>query len=157
MKELLKNTIPFQQVWVDSVESQPNSEIGYIRADHDGYRWWNTVWSRNNKLATKELIQEFDAVYAAFCTDFLSLEAVKALCSDFAQPTSDPTEFNVYLVGKYGYYWMRLITRKGDYNLYLHCYSRAVIAEFEKENADLFTVPDTDIFTAEIEHNAPVE
>ena len=27
-------------------------------------------------------------------------------------------------VGEYGCYWLRMITRRGDYNLYLHCYSK---------------------------------
>ena len=33
-------------------------------------------------------------------------------------------EFNFYLRGELCDYWVRLITRKGDYNMYLSAYSR---------------------------------
>ena len=41
----------------------------------------------------------------------------------------DPTEGNAYLELEHGRYWLRLITRKGDYNLYLHVLSKAAMAE----------------------------
>ena len=34
---------------------------------------------------------------------------------------------NAYYVGVYGCYWLRMITRRRDYNLYLHCYSKAAM------------------------------
>jgi hypothetical protein len=32
---------------------------------------------------------------------------------------------------EHGFYWLRMITRKGDYNLYLHCISKAALAGHE--------------------------
>ena len=33
-------------------------------------------------------------------------------------------EFGAYYSGEYGNYYFRMITRRGDYNLYMHCYAK---------------------------------
>ena len=43
----------------------PHSKIGHIRADYDGWRWWNTIWPCHDELATPEMKREIDAVYKA--------------------------------------------------------------------------------------------
>ena len=63
--------------------TEPLRKIGHIRADYDGYRWYNTVWPCHRELATPEA------------------------CN----------------------YWVRLITRRGDYNLYLNAYTRGEVHE----------------------------
>lgn len=40
----------------------------------------------------------------------------------YAQPTSEPTEFNLYSETAHFYIWLRLITRHRDYNAYVHYY-----------------------------------
>lgn len=129
MKEELMKTNPHPQVWEGLEHRYPNSELTYFRADHDGYRWWNTLWPVNRGLETKELTTEFDGVYNDFIKEFPTLDALRRFCQINAQPTGDPTEFNLYLERKHGFYWLRVITRKGDYNLYLHCLSKAAMTE----------------------------
>lgn len=102
----------------------PNSELAYFRADYDGFRWWNTVWHINNDLYTKELGDEFDAVMDAFRRSFKDYDAMRKYCHAKAGRTGSYDEFNAYYEGATGYYWLRMITRRGDYNLYLHCYSK---------------------------------
>ena len=47
--EQLKTECPFPEVFQDTERAEgsfvdvPRRKIGHIRADHDGYRWWNTV------------------------------------------------------------------------------------------------------------------
>ena len=120
---------PCPEAWENKDENgRPRSELGYIRADHDGHRWWNTVWPvHNDELFTPELAKEFDGVYDAFIEAFPNLAALQRFCGDKAEATADSTEFNVYLEEPLGFYWFRLITRKGDYNLYLHCISKAAL------------------------------
>ena len=64
----------------------------------------------------------------AFKKAFPDLEAVRDYVEHDAEKTGDPTEGNAYLELEHGRYWLRLITRKGDYNLYLHVLSKAAMA-----------------------------
>lgn len=128
LKDKLVPTLPFDDVWADrDAEREPVSEVGYIRADHDGYRWWNTCWHKHKALETPEIISEIDAVYEAFTESFPDLPAMTDYCRQSAGKTSESTEYNAYYVGMYGCYWLRMITRRRDYNLYLHCYSKAAM------------------------------
>ena len=124
LKDKLNKNLPFNDVWITKDDTgYPKSELGYIRADHDGYRWHNTCWSAHRDLGTDKLIAEFDAVYDAFTRSFKDLSAMAKWCGDNAREVSYD-EFNAYYVGEYGCYWLRMITRRRDYNLYLHCYSK---------------------------------
>lgn len=133
----LTKICPFPSIWEDKDENgRPRSELGYIRADHDGYRWWNTVWPVNKGLNDDDLIDEFDAVYNAFTEAFPSRTAMERYCMRELEPAStEGTEYNAYLdLDGPGFYWLRMITRKGDYNLYLHCYSKKAIQEESNES-----------------------
>ena len=127
--DLLTAENPCPQAWADLGNDgrHPKAEVGYIRADFNGYRWWNTVWPVNKALETPEIVAEIDAVYDAFLRDFPSLEAVRRYCRERAEETSCDTEFNAYLEMPLGFYWLRLITRDRDYNLYLHCISKVAL------------------------------
>lgn len=54
--------------------------------------------------------------------EFRSLGQMKRMCRACAEPTSDPTEFNLYGETASFYIWIRAITREKDYNLYVHFY-----------------------------------
>jgi len=50
LRDQLTTVNPCPQAWEDLDENKrPRSELGYLRADHDGYRWWNTVWPVHNE------------------------------------------------------------------------------------------------------------
>jgi len=124
LRKELKKACPFTHIFEDKDPGgRPKSEMGYFRCDYDGYRWWNTAWPVNNDIETPELIEEFDSVYSDFMETFPSLKDLEKYCMQL-EPTSDRTEYNTYLSRKHGWYWLRIITRKGDYNLYLHCYKK---------------------------------
>ncbi len=114
-------------------EKYPESELSYFRCDYDGYRWWNTIWPIHRDLFSHELGVEFDEVYEALKKMFPNLGALREYCKANAQKTSDPTEYNAYLEMEYGYYWIRFITRGGDYNMYIHCYRKDAFLKNEKE------------------------
>ena len=54
-----------------------------------------------------------------------NLTTLKRFCRSFpdASVNGADDEFNFYLTGDICNYWLRLITRKGDYNMYLNFYS----------------------------------
>ena len=54
--------------------------------------------------------------------EFRSLGQMKRMCRACAEPTSDPTEFNLYGETASFYIWIRAITREKDYHLYVHFY-----------------------------------
>lgn len=62
---------PFPEVFEDTetIEGcsfpEPRRKIGHIRADYDGWRWYNTVWPCHRALATQEICKEIDRVYDA--------------------------------------------------------------------------------------------
>ena len=129
LKTLMTGTCPFPQVFDNkdkAKDNRPESELAYFRCDYDGYRWWNTVWHIHPELETLELVGEFDSVFKDFIGTFPTLSDLSRFCMTSLSPTGDPTEYDAFLEMEHGYYWLLMITRKGDYNLYLHCYSKAL-------------------------------
>ena len=126
LRKKIKKACPFTHIFENKGQNgRPKNELAYFRCDYDGYRWWNTVWQVNKSLEDPELIEEFDSVLNSFYKAFPSRTEMERFCMQSLTPTSDPTEYNAYLdLGGPGYYWLRMITRKGDYNLYLHCYCK---------------------------------
>lgn len=59
---------------------------------------------------------------------FADLEALRGFCGRFPQALANPEyssdEYNFYLEGTRCLFWLRCITRRGDYNLYLHAFAR---------------------------------
>lgn len=107
----------------------PRLKIGHIRADHDGWRWHNTVWPCHSDLATAEVCKEIDRMYDTLtAADALKdLAALRSFCSThmeacICQEFHD--EFSFFYVGEHCDFWIRLITRKGDYNMYLNAYAK---------------------------------
>ena len=112
----------------------PASELCYIRAYHDGEQWNNTVFPINWDLRTDELIKEADNLYQAFQRAFPDRKAVRNYVEHEAERGDDPTEGNAYLELEHGRYWLRMITRKGDYNLYIHVLSKTAPVEGGDDN-----------------------
>lgn len=91
--------------------------MGYIRADHDGYRWWHTVFRTNQQIETPEL----DALYNLFVRQIKGLPELKEYCEQHL--TCVQGEYNAYHCGKHGIYTFRFRLEKGDYNLYLNAFT----------------------------------
>lgn len=105
------------------------NKIMHFRADYDGYRWHNTVWPYYDRKCPIEHAKEIDEVYDRLIADnaFKDLSELKKFC--FSHPEAEAKgsalqEFNFYYEGKYCLYWLRAITRNGDYNLYLNAYKK---------------------------------
>ena len=116
----------------DLAPGSSSALLGYIRADHDGYRWWRSNWPANDDLFTDALREEFDAVYDAFLRSFKDLRALgKWIASaglgyeDYGY--GDRGYRDAYYDGEHGYYLFRMNVDRGDYNLYLHCFSKAAL------------------------------
>ena len=115
---------PFPEVFEDTetVEGcsfpEPRRKIGHIRADYDGWRWYNTVWPCHRALATQKVCKEIDRVYDALTApDALKdLTMLRKFCGEHAAACiakENKDEFSFYYVGKLCVFWIRLITRKG--------------------------------------------
>ena len=160
LKDKLTATCPRPWLWhkpyIDDT-GKPVCELGYFRCDNNGGRWWNTVWPVHDALSTPALSSEFDSVLDAFYRSFKDIPAMRKWCVSHAGKTGDFTEYNAYYEGDHGFYWFRMITRRGDYNLYLHCYSKAAMPSHAmywttcRETGDRIDVFDTyDAAEAEI-------
>lgn len=113
-----------------------NQKIGHIRADYDGHRWWATAFPSYSELQSKHTAKEMDMAYAALTAKdaFCDLQALRRFCEDHMEACIDrefQQEFNFYLSGESCNFWIRLITRNKDYNLYLNAYTKPVQKYFE--------------------------
>lgn len=126
---------PFPEVFEDTetIEGcsfpEPRRKIGHIRADYDGWRWYNTVWPCHRALATQEICKEIDRVYDALTAPnaLKDLTTLRKFCgehTDACIAKENKDEFSFYYVGELCVFWIRLITRKGDYNMYLNAYTK---------------------------------
>ena len=113
----------------DGIISYPRRKIMHFRADYNGYRWYNTIWPHHDELATPEMKREIDAIYDALTAkDALAdLPALREFCQSHMEACVDRefrAEYNFYLRGELCDYWVRLITRENDYNMYLSAYAK---------------------------------
>ena len=128
LKEKLMNTCSFAAALEDKDETgYSRAELFYVRAYHDGSHWWNTVFHIHKDLMVPALVKEVDEVYVAFQKAFTDVKAVRDYIDHHAERTDDPTEGNAYLEMELGLYCLRMIARKGDYNLYLHVLSKGAV------------------------------
>lgn len=132
----LKTVCPFPEVFedVDDADAygpgEPRRKICHIRADYDDYRWWSAVWGCHYDLATPKMTNEIDRTYEALTAhDALhDLNALRRFCWSHPEAQTSPEadeEFNFFLVGETCDFWVRLITRDKDYNMYLSAYAKA--------------------------------
>lgn len=102
----------------------PMSELCYVRADYDGYRWHNTWEHCQDMPKDTELFAEVDGFYDALIElpEFQNLQALKKMCKSYAKivAAEDPNYYNLYAETPHFYIWLRLITRARDNNLYCH-------------------------------------
>ncbi len=136
----LKTMCPFPEVFEDLDDAdgpskgEPRRKICHIRADYDDYRWWNTVQNANWDMGTPKMADEIDRTYAEL-TAYDALRDLNALrqfcwCHPEAKVGAGLADgFNFYLEGKTCDFWVRLITRDKDYNMYLHAYAKAEDAQ----------------------------
>lgn len=126
---------PFQEMMSDTEVLEgctfpvPKLKIGHIRADHDGWRWHNTVWPCHRDLATPKICKEIDRVYDQLtATDALKdLPALREFCQSRPEACIDKEfheEYNFFYVGRHCDFWIKLTTREKDYNLYLNAHSK---------------------------------
>lgn len=134
----LSTSCMFPWLFADIVDGSPawapeyRRKIGHLRADHDGFRWWSTWWPTNPNLLTPKLAREINGVYDALIDKraFPALGALRRFCEAHPEAAANPNcqdEYNFYYEGKYNYYWIRVITRERDYNLYLHAFYKGEI------------------------------
>ncbi len=122
---------PFPEVFEDKTTEGTkviyNRKIGHTRADYDGNRWWNYCWPCRKELLVPLVTKEMDAVYEHLISPdaFGTLDKLTEFCRAHPKARANEhtdSEYNFYYVGKLCFFWIRCITRKKDYNLYLHIF-----------------------------------
>lgn len=121
---------PKRPTWFNSM-GEPVSELTYSRSYYHGCRWYTTWFDCREKPKDKSLLKEIDEFQNALLAlpEFKDLYTMSDFCRNCAEPTSEPTEFNLYSATAHFHVWLRMIAREGDYNLYCHFYYKKDISE----------------------------
>lgn len=90
----------------------------------------DNLHNESGKKTPPELVKEINEFQNALfkLPAFKTLETMKCFCQ-YAEATSEPTEFNLYSETEYLYIWIRMITRFRDYNAYIYYYDKATAGE----------------------------
>ena len=133
---LFERECKFKKVWDKTAPGKdalgsteyPVKQIGYLRADHDTYRWHCTYMPVNDDLKTPAVRDEMNGISGSLIEGTFKgatgRDVLFALCDDFPQAASkdDPTAFTFYHHGKHVNFMLRLYKRVNDYQLYLHSF-----------------------------------
>ena len=131
----LKILCSFREVFANNqkdVNGEYKRKIGHIRADHDGYRWYNTVWPCHKNLLTDERAKEIDSVYERLTARdaFSDIYAMRTYCEKHRDQAvvksveQSWSEFNFYYEGEHCLFWIRCIPFEKNYNLYLYAFTK---------------------------------
>lgn len=133
-KLFLTHECKFMQVFheKDPSTNRPVSEAAYLRADHDGCRWW-TNWFFSGPKLNEELSEEIDGFMEALWNipEMGSPITMKRLCCA-AEISNNPAEFNLYSETLNFYVWIQMTTRRNDYYLYVRFYRKDLTGGLEK-------------------------
>ena len=102
-----------------------NLRIAHNRFDHDGYRWWNTWWPGIGTGGNEDIETELNEI-SDFMRDLFPKglpDMQKFIWNSESEKISND-EYNLYIDGKYTNAWIRLILRKGDYNMYIKFFKK---------------------------------
>ena len=104
----------------------PVSKVLHSRSDYNGRKWWRTWHPCHDEPLGDELCGEINDFSDSLMElpEFTNLDTFRAFCRQYAEATSDSTEYNMYSVTPHFNIWLRLITRSGDYNMYVHFYKK---------------------------------
>ena len=103
---------------------EPDHQIAYNRADHDGYLWWSNWFSKKGTGGNQNMIEEMEQ----FCNYILEeqlgkgISDIPKLGNYYGAEPSEGQEYRLYCEGDYCNYAVRLINRKKDYNVYIDVY-----------------------------------
>ena len=123
--------LPFCQCPYPELLNDKERQIGYIRGDHDGYRWWTTWWPSHLEFLTDGCKTELNGVLNHLIAhDFPNgVPDIVAFTNHYPQAAiGDPGwgEYSFFVDGRECGYWVRLITRYRDYNLYLYGFTKTI-------------------------------
>jgi len=115
---------PFLLIGLPDFQCFADKEIAYNRLDHDGYRWYNTWFPKLGTNGNKNMSEEMEQ-FSNYMTQTMlnrGRSDIKELCEFFDIVSIGDGEYNLYCEGSHCNYWIRLIDRPKDYNMYIHCY-----------------------------------
>lgn len=102
----------------------------YSRNDHDRYSWHTKWFDAHKEIVSNETLNHIGNEATKITFDlhkkFINgVSDIRECLADEAERLSD-TEGNLYYDGLYADYWIRIIARQGDYNMYVKAYKKGV-------------------------------
>ena len=124
----------FTHLWQDTVQPNgqllphPRSEVCYSRSYYNGYHWFTSWFQQADEKPAQALVQEIDDFQNTLMAlpEYRELDTLRRMCPVWAETTRERTEYNLYSETEHFYIWLRIITRPGDYNLYVHYFNKAL-------------------------------
>ena len=109
----------------------PVSKVLHSRSDYNGHKWWRTWHPCHDAPLGDDLCTEINDFSDSLMElpEFANLETLRCFCTGYAARTTEPTEFNMYSDTEHFHIWLRLITRFGDYNIYVNFYLKESIPD----------------------------
>ena len=108
----------------------PKKEVGYLRGDHDGRRWWTDFFPVRPELMTPEIKDEFQRLAA----DILETPPIKAGISgiiafgskypEAQQRDGTMMRYNFYYEGESANYRIQFLDIPKNQNIYIHIFAK---------------------------------
>lgn len=101
-------------------------KLAHNRLYHDGYYWCNAWFVQNGTNGSKELEKEMTDI-SNYMTDIVlpnGILDIWEIVDELELESVGYDEYNVFCSTDLANYWIRLIARRGDYNMYINVYEK---------------------------------
>ena len=105
--------------------TEGHQRICYNRLFHDGYSWGNRWFDCCEKVVDPKMIKDMNDM-----SDFMrtrlkkGLPDLRKIVARYQLESIGDEEYNLFSETPRLYIWIRLINRRGDYNMYIYFYSK---------------------------------
>lgn len=116
----------FNLTKTQTFETDENRKIAHNRLYHDGYGWNNTWFIGTGTHGNKELENELTDISNYMIREMLpnGIKDIWKVADEMGLSNLGTDEFNMFCQTDLADYWIRLIAREGDYNIYLKAYEK---------------------------------
>ena len=125
----------FTLVREQNFDTDEHRKICHNRLYHDGYGWNNRWFEGGEPVTDPKTIGDMDAM-----RDFMraklknGLPDIRKIVARYQLQSVGDGEYNLFSETPRLYIWIRLINRRGDYNMYLHFYEKEMCGREQGEH-----------------------
>lgn len=115
----------FTLVKEQNFDVDEHKKICHNRLYHDGYGWFNRWFEGEERVSDPEIIRDVDDLSNFMVAELKNgLSDIRKTVARYQLQSVGWEEYNLFSETPRLYIWIRLIDRKGDYNMYLHFYEK---------------------------------